>query len=91
VNHDGSVAFEEYVECRGYYDKMGNIGEINEFDVLENVVLGDYQAAAARELSEVLQRQLTEQDAIVDVNLEVITEQRTEIDFNECPAPLLIQ
>eukprot|EP01038_Epipyxis_sp_PR26KG_P010252 gene10252-13789_t len=43
LNKDNMISFLEYCECRGYHDINGNSNDISEFDVLENVILGDFK------------------------------------------------
>ena len=60
-NIDGLVTFDEYVVCRSYYDKVGNASDVSEFDVLENIVLEDYQVEMDKKLTMYLQSDLVEE------------------------------
>jgi len=54
----------EYILCRGFFDKVGNPSDICDFDVLENVVLGDYAAKRESNLSFELQSLLDNDEEI---------------------------
>ena len=62
VNSDGIVVFNEYIQCRGFYDKVGNPNDVSEFDVLENVVLEDFKILLDKKMAEYLQKLLREQE-----------------------------
>ena len=62
ANSDGIVVFNEYIQCRGFYDKVGNPNDVSEFDVLENVVLEDFKILLDKKMAEYLQKLLREQE-----------------------------
>lgn len=42
-NQDGYIDFIEYVTCRGYFDTNGNEHGVNEYDILESIIIYDYE------------------------------------------------
>ena len=42
-DHNSLLNFEEYILCRGQFDISGNEYEVNEYDVLENVLVEDFE------------------------------------------------
>jgi hypothetical protein len=44
TNESGSIDFVEYIICRAAHDRNGDPSDVNEFDMLENVVLDDYRS-----------------------------------------------
>jgi hypothetical protein len=43
TNENGSIDFVEYIICRAAHDRNGDPSDVNEFDMLENVLLDDYR------------------------------------------------
>mmetsp|Transcript_33145 Transcript_33145/g.47948 ORF Transcript_33145/g.47948 Transcript_33145/m.47948 type:complete len:177 (+) Transcript_33145:31-561(+) len=69
-NNDEKVTFMEYILCRGFFDKVGNPSDVSEFDVLENVVLGDYALKRERNLSIHLQSLLDDDNEEIEISME---------------------
>lgn len=42
-SRNGHIDFIEYVICRGYYDTNGNEHGVNEYDILESIIIYDYE------------------------------------------------
>ena len=43
TNQDDQLDFDEYVVCRGDFDKQGNMYEINEYTARETMIIFDYE------------------------------------------------
>lgn len=61
-NFDKEVTFDEYVVCRSYFDKNGNANDVSEYDVLENVILEDYQVETDKKTAIYLQSLLADEN-----------------------------
>jgi hypothetical protein len=42
TDQNGNIAWDEYVICRGYYDKHGGAYGMSEYDYLENIIIHDF-------------------------------------------------
>lgn len=43
TNHDNEIDFLEFIVCRSSYDGSGNKYDNSEFDILESIILHDYE------------------------------------------------